>query len=103
MSTIVTDEHGNRWVHDWQTDVDWTGENTIINASTDPDVGGTEVGCPCGWRALIGEHPGIHASPAQLLTSIARAGQHAATHDGGVHLIIRDAAGDIVNEGRVIP
>lgn len=84
-------------------DIDWTGETTIVNASTDPDTGGTDVKCPCGWRALIGEQPNTYSSTSQLLRSIARAGEHAATHDGGVYLIVRDAAGEIVNEGRVIP
>lgn len=77
--------------------IDWTDATTVIHGSTDPDTGGTDVQCPCGWRALIGEAP---QPPAWAMPrSITAAREHATTHGaGGICTLIRDTAGEIVHE-----
>lgn len=76
-------------------DIDWAGSTTIVHASTATDTGGTDVQCPCGWRALIGEAPGPNAHMPRTMRA---AYDHSRTHEGQVYVIVRNTDGEIVRE-----
>lgn len=93
MSTLTT-------VSGRVLDVDWTGSTVLVHGNIAVGTGGTEVDCPCGWRALIGETPTLThpASQWRMPSAVRRAREHAATHHGDVYCIVRNALGDIVKE-----
>lgn len=80
-------------------DIDWAGATTVVHGNISIHADGVDTQCPCGWRLLVGETPTYHHPHGWCMPyATRRAREHANAHDGGVHCILRDAHGFIVEE-----